>query len=98
MSRLLRWMLLGSCALHLVPSAAEQARASGYAIREQSAVGQGSSFAGMTAGEGGLSAMFFNPAALGFATGPTIEQHVTLVVPSGNRLFDAGVQTTGTTP
>ncbi|WP_159709557.1 OmpP1/FadL family transporter [Geminicoccus flavidas] len=96
MSRLLRWMLLGTCALHLVPLAAEQARASGYAIREQSAVGQGSSFAGMTAGEGGLSAMFFNPAALGFATAPTIEQHITLVVPDAELVSSSASTVLGT--
>ncbi|HWL70746.1 MAG TPA: OmpP1/FadL family transporter [Geminicoccus sp.] len=96
MSRLLRWMLLGTCALHLVPLAAGQARAAGYAIREQSAVGQGSSFAGMTAGEGGLSAMFFNPAALGFATAPTIEQHLTLVVPDAELVSSSASTVLGT--
>ena len=57
------------------------AEAAGYAIREQSAAGQGSSYAGMTAGEGGVSAMFFNPAALALVDKPTIEQDLTLIIP-----------------
>ena len=42
------------------------AEAGGFAIREQSAQFQGSSFAGSAAG-GGLSSMYWNPAALGQA-------------------------------
>ncbi len=38
------------------------AQAGGFAIREQSAIGQGTSFAGVAAGSGGLSSMFWNPA------------------------------------
>jgi long-chain fatty acid transport protein len=34
----------------------------GFAIREQSTIGQGSSFAGVAAGGGGLSSLFWNPA------------------------------------
>jgi long-chain fatty acid transport protein len=36
--------------------------AGGFSIREQSAKGQGSSFAGVAAGSGGLSSLFWNPA------------------------------------
>lgn len=38
------------------------AEAGGFAIREQSAEGQGASFAGVAAGTNGLSSMFWNPA------------------------------------
>lgn len=38
------------------------AYAGGFAIREQSAIGQGLSFAGVAAGGGGLSSLFWNPA------------------------------------
>lgn len=48
---------------------AGDASASGYAIREQSAVGQGSSFAGATARADDPSFMFFNPASLGWLSG-----------------------------
>jgi long-chain fatty acid transport protein len=46
-----------------------EAAASGYAVREQSAVGQGTSFAGATARADDPSFMFFNPAALGYLAG-----------------------------
>lgn len=45
------------------------AMASGYAVREQSAVGQGSAFAGATARSDDPSFMFFNPAAIGWLQG-----------------------------
>jgi long-chain fatty acid transport protein len=38
------------------------ALAGGFAIREQSTIGQGMSFAGVAAGGGGLSSLFWNPA------------------------------------
>jgi long-chain fatty acid transport protein len=38
------------------------ASAGGFAIREQSTIGQGMSFAGVAAGGGGLSSLFWNPA------------------------------------
>ena len=42
----------------------QQAKAAGFAIREQSSVAQGNAFAGATAGAEDISYMFFNPAAL----------------------------------
>lgn len=44
------------------------ALAAGYAVKEQSAIGQGRSFAGMATGAADLSAMYYNPAALGLVT------------------------------
>src|SRR3569832_2399415 len=48
-------------ALGFVALATKIAQAGGLAVHEQSAYGQGSSFAGIAAG-GSLSAMFWNPA------------------------------------
>ncbi len=96
MPRVYRFLLLGTSAAALVLTASSASHASGYAIREQSASGQGSSFAGMTAGEGGLSAMFFNPAALGFVRKPTIEQHVSLVVPDAELVSSSAATVLGT--
>ena len=45
------------------------AEAGGFAVREQSAYGQGSSFAGMAAPGDLISSMFWNPAAVTTATG-----------------------------
>ncbi len=43
-------------------SSSTAAIAGGFAIREQSTIGQGLSFAGVAAGGGGLSSLFWNPA------------------------------------
>ncbi|HEY4254208.1 MAG TPA: outer membrane protein transport protein [Roseomonas sp.] len=45
------------------------AQASGYGLREQSAVGQGASFAGVAARGDDPSMIFFNPAAMGWLPG-----------------------------
>jgi long-chain fatty acid transport protein len=43
---------------------AQRAQAGAFAVREQSAEGLGESFAGVAAGAGGLSSMFWNPATM----------------------------------
>jgi len=48
----------------LLSSTAIPAFAGAFGLREQSAEGQGMSFAGMAAGGGGLSSMFWNPATI----------------------------------
>jgi long-chain fatty acid transport protein len=60
---------LGAAAMAALLGVGGEAAASGYALREQSAVGQGSSFAGATARADDPSFMFFNPAALGYLAG-----------------------------
>jgi long-chain fatty acid transport protein len=60
--------------------AGQAAHAGGFALREQSAYGQGSSFAGMAAG-GSLSSMFWNPATLSHVQGIEIEGVLTGVIP-----------------
>jgi long-chain fatty acid transport protein len=60
---------LGAAAMAALLGVGGEAAASGYALREQSAVGQGSSFAGATARADDPSFLFFNPAALGYLPG-----------------------------
>jgi long-chain fatty acid transport protein len=60
---------LGAAALAALLGVGSEAAASGYAIREQSAVGQGTSFAGATARADDPSFLFFNPAALAYLPG-----------------------------
>ncbi len=48
----------------VVASACSVAQAGGFALREQSAAGQGASFAGAAAGGAGLGSMFWNPATM----------------------------------
>lgn len=43
---------------------APQAQASGFQLREQSPLSQGNAFAGVSAGSGDISALFFNPAVM----------------------------------
>ena len=63
---------------------AASATAGGFSVREQSAEGQGASFAGVAAGTNGLSAMFWNPATMsqhndfGFIS----ESNASLVLPN----------------
>jgi long-chain fatty acid transport protein len=60
-------LLRAACALGLVTIATAQltseAQAGGFALRDQSSYGQGSSYAGVAAG-GSLSSMFWNPATM----------------------------------
>jgi long-chain fatty acid transport protein len=57
------------------------AEAGGFAVREQSAYGQGSSFAGMAAPGDSISSMFWNPAAVTTVSGATVEGNVTGIFP-----------------
>jgi long-chain fatty acid transport protein len=57
------------------------AEAGGFAVREQSAYGLGSSFAGMAAPGDSISSMFWNPAAVTTATSTTAEGNLTAIFP-----------------
>jgi long-chain fatty acid transport protein len=76
----MRASLLATTAIAIVAGTAT-AEAGGFAVREQSAYGQGSSFAGMAAPGDSISSMFWNPAAVTTATGITVEGNVTAVFP-----------------
>ena len=56
-------LLLACSGVGALLAATVDANAGGFALREQSAYGQGSSFAGVAAG-GSLSSMFWNPATM----------------------------------
>jgi len=72
--------LLGTSALVVIQS---EALAGGFALREQSAYGQGSSLAGIAAG-GSLSSMFWNPATLADVTGWEFEAAGTMLIPTSD--------------
>jgi long-chain fatty acid transport protein len=57
-------VVLSGIAFLALLALAESALAGGFAIREQSAEGQGAAFAGVAAGTNGLSSMFWNPATM----------------------------------
>ena len=83
-------MRASSFALTTVAMAAgiATAQAGGFAVREQSAYGQGSSFAGMAAPGDSISSMFWNPAAVTTATGTIVEGNVTAVFPQSELEVD----------
>jgi long-chain fatty acid transport protein len=66
-----------------------QAFAGGFAIREQSAFGQGSSYAGIAAG-GALSGMFWNPAVMTQFSGVAVEADATAIFPFARQNPGAG--------
>ncbi len=68
---------------------ATSASAGGFASRQQSATGQGFSFAGAGTSAFGLGSMFWNPANITNFQGRNSEWNVTLIVP------DTSVTTTG---
>jgi long-chain fatty acid transport protein len=75
--------LRAGTALGLLVVATAQASAGGLAVREQSAYGQGSSFAGVAAG-GALSSMFWNPATMTQVPGVVSETVVSGIFPYAN--------------
>ena len=80
MSSRLKAALFTATALTAVVLGAADVRAGGFAIREQSAYGQGTSFAGIAAG-GSLSAMFWNPATMTQNPGFSTESSMSLLFP-----------------
>ncbi len=58
-----------------------QAFAGGFALREQSPTAQGAAFAGVAAGEGGLSSMFWNPATITQSKGLNSQWGLSILFP-----------------
>jgi long-chain fatty acid transport protein len=79
-------ILLGCTSIGVLLVTAAAANAGGFALREQSAYGQGSSFAGIAAG-GALSSMFWNPATMTQFYGKTFEANLTGVMPHASHSF-----------
>jgi long-chain fatty acid transport protein len=75
--------LRASSALGLLMIATVQASAGGFAVREQSTYGQGTSFAGVAAG-GALSSMYWNPAAMTQFAGIVSESGFAGIIPYAN--------------
>ena len=66
------------------------ALAGGFALREQSTIGAGMSFAGAGTDSYGLSGMFWNPAAINSATGFEWSSSYSLIVPYGSMRAEPG--------
>ena len=74
-------VLLASVAAGSIVAATSVAQAGGFALREQSAAGQGLSFAGAAAGGAGLASMFWNPATMTNYQGIQTSVGVTALIP-----------------
>lgn len=87
-------LLRAGSALGLLLIATAQASAGGFAIREQSAAGQGSSFAGIAAG-GALSSMFWNPATMTQYSGKAFELDASIIDAYASHSFTSSTLSTG---
>jgi long-chain fatty acid transport protein len=86
--RNLKSVLLACGGAAVLIAASTAAHAGGFALREQSAYGQGSSFAGIAAG-GALSSMFWNPSTMTQFSGKTFEGDVTGIFPNASQSYTA---------
>lgn len=86
-------LMRAGSALGLLIIASTQVQAGGFALREQSAYGQGVSFAGVAAG-GSLSSMFWNPAIMTQYYGKAIESNVSLIIPQASHSYSASTLAT----
>lgn len=82
-------VLLGCTSVSVLLVATAAANAGGFALREQSAYGQGSSFAGIAAG-GALSAMYWNPSIMTQYYGKTVEVSASAILPEAQHRNAAG--------
>jgi long-chain fatty acid transport protein len=77
-------LLRVAAATGLLLTSSWPALAGAFAVREQSAEGQGMSFAGVAAGGGGLSSMFWNPATMTDYPGITSSFVASGIFPNGS--------------
>ena len=93
-SKLLAGASVAALAIAAVPY---NANAGGFALKERSAKAQGLSFAGSTAGSGGLSSLGFNPATLHFVEGTEVYGGLSFVFPQADGEVTVGGVPTGET-
>lgn len=79
-------LLLGCSSIALVLTATVSAHAGGFALREQSAYGQGTSFAGIAAG-GALSSMYWNAATMTQFSGKNVELGLSGIMPNASHSY-----------
>lgn len=86
-------LMRAGSALGLLIVASTQVQAGGFALREQSAYGQGVSFAGIAAG-GALSSMYWNPSIMTQYAGKAMEADVSLIIPHASHSYSASTLAT----
>ena len=86
---MLNKLLLTRVTAGVVMATCSTAQAGAFALREQSAGGMGGAFAGVAAGAGGLSTMFWNPATLTSQPGIQTSAILSGILPYANITPDA---------
>src|SRR5262252_3804215 len=81
--------LLGAAALAALALISADAQAGGFALREQSAVGAGDAFAGEGTTSMGLSAMFWNPAAVTQEPNIGWEAHMSVLATKSTKITNS---------
>lgn len=89
-------ILVSTVSASILMVSAGGATAAGFSVREQSAEGQGASFAGIAAGGADLSSLFFNPATITLHDGRQFEVDASLIIPY-SRARDGSLTAEGTT-
>jgi long-chain fatty acid transport protein len=92
--RSLKSVLLACSGAAVLVAASTAANAGGFAVREQSAYGQGSSFAGIAAG-GSLSSMFWNPSTMTQFQGKAFEIDGTAIIPKASQSYTTSTLAAG---
>jgi long-chain fatty acid transport protein len=87
--RCVRVLALSCASVGVLLAVTSAAKAGGFALREQSAYGQGSSYAGVAAG-GSLSSMFWNPATMTQMPGIQSESSLSGILPSSTNTVTGG--------
>ncbi|HLO68586.1 MAG TPA: outer membrane protein transport protein [Holophaga sp.] len=96
MTKPTRALLSASALALLIVASAPRAQAAGFQLREQGAGAQGQAFAGVAAGSGDLTSMFFNPAVLTRFEGTQLQIGFSNILPSAK--FSEGVATRTSIP
>ena len=74
-------MVTGAVGLVAALAAVQEARASGFELREQTSEGVGTAFAGQTAKAYNLSTIYYNPAGMTLLQGNQAAVSITEIVP-----------------
>ena len=86
-SSILRGFTAAAAAATALTAIAASASAGGFAVREQSALHQGASFAGAASGSD-LSTMYWNPAGVTVVDGTNTASHNSLILPYSDITVD----------
>ena len=85
-----RTALLAAGSLAALVAGSAVANAGAFALREQNAAAGGSAFAGVAAGDGGVSSQFWNPAIITQYPGVQAQQSISAIIPQSDVRWTGG--------